>query len=134
MSIQFLCKQNIALRGDIDERSNFLQLMNLITFLCPSNHTLPSNYLSGQMQNELMQLMAEDVKQRNISMVKKNGHYGVSADETSDVQNNSIFSLTCRTVNNELDVQEVFSGMHIVPNKKSETLANLIAVSMLTLW
>ena len=80
----------------------------------------------------MIKLMAEDVKRRNVSKLRDNIYFGVSADETTDNQNNSIFSTIHRTVNDKLEAEEVFSGMHVVPNKKSETLSDTLVASILS--
>lgn len=79
-----------------------------------------------------MQLMAEGAKCRNVFKLKENKYFGVPADKTADNQNDSVFSIICRTVNEKLEADEIFSGTHVVPSKKSETLSNaLVARSFL---
>ena len=76
--------------------------------------------------------MAEDMKHRNVSKLRDNIYFGVSADKTADNQNNSIFSVIYRTVNDKLEVEEIFSRMCVVPKKKSETLSDTLVVSVLS--
>lgn len=129
-SVQFFCKQNISFQGDSKELSNFHQLMLYFNKLQPSNHALPYEYDSPKIQNEIIGLIAKDVKERNLNKIRNNGYFGVSGDETADNQNQSMFAIIYRTVNNNLEIEEIFSGVHNVPNKKSETLTDTILVSL----
>ena len=65
-----------------------------------------------------------------MKQIRENGCFGVSGDETADNQNQSMFAVTHRTVNKNLEIEEIFSGVHNVPNKKSETLTNTMLVSL----
>ena len=66
--------------------------MNLLSNqLYPIECALPNKYFSWIIQNELIKMMAEDVKRRNVSKLRDNIYFGVSADETTDNENNSIF-------------------------------------------
>ena len=127
---QCLAKQNIAFRGHEVERSNFYNLMKLMDEIDPVDHDLPHEHTSWKIQNELTCLMGNDVKNRNLDRIRKNGYFGVSGDETADVQNNSIFSIIYRTVDMHLEVDEVFSGFYVLGDKKSVTIANLMLVSI----
>ena len=75
-STQFLCKQNVAFRGRNEERSNFNQMMNLCKAICPVQHSLPCECTSWKMQNELIEIMAENVKSRNLRKIKENVFFG----------------------------------------------------------
>ena len=117
-------------QGTIKELSDFHQLMLHANKLQPSNHVLPYEHDSPKIQNEIMCLIAEDVKERNMKKIRENGYFGVSVNETANNQNQSMFAATDRTVNKNLEIEEIFSGVHNVPNKKSETLTNTTLVSL----
>ena len=73
--------------------------------------------------------MTADAKGRNLSKVRDNNFFEVSCDETTDVQNKSIFSVMHRTVDNYLNADETLSGVHVIEIKLSETVTNKLKVS-----
>ena len=75
-STQFLCKKNVAFRGRNEERSNFNQMMNLCKAICPVQRSLTCGYTSWKTQNELIEIMAENVKSRNLRKIKENVFLG----------------------------------------------------------
>lgn len=129
MNAQCLAAQNIAFRCNETNEGNFYQLMELSKKLCPMRHALPNECLSWKTQNEIIHLMAEGVKGRDLEMIKKNIYFGMSSDETADVGNKSLLSVMHRTVDDKLEASEAFSGFHNIADKKSVTIASKLKES-----
>ena len=70
------------------------------------------------------------MKNRNLQKVISNRFFSVSGNETTDVRNKSIFSLLHRTADDHLEVDEIFSGVYVIANKKSEIIADKMKVSL----
>ena len=97
--------------------------------MCPTRHELPNEHLIWKMQNELAHLIALNVKNINLLEVVSNKFFSISGNETTDVRKKSMFSLLHRAVDDHLEVAEIFSGVHVIANKKSETIADKMKVS-----
>ena len=69
------------------------------------------------------------MKNRNLQKVISNRFFSVSGNEITDITNKSIFSLLHRTANDYLEIDEIFSRVYVIANKKSETIANKMRVS-----
>ena len=92
--------------------------MKSLSHVDPMDHDLPHEHASWMMKNQLIELMANDVKNRNLDKIGSNECCGVSGDETADVSNNVMLSVVCRTVNIHFYTDEVLSGLHAISNKK----------------
>lgn len=100
-------KQDIAQRGhrENDEntnRGNFLEILKII-----SNHdpiiakkcaNLPKNakYTSAQIQNEVLEILAEMIRKQIIEEVKSSGEFSLIVDETKDVSKTEQISFVLR--------------------------------------
>ena len=73
--------------------------------------------------------MANDSKTRNLDKMRIGGYFGVSEDDAAGTNCNHVFSTTCRVGIMNFDVDEILSGLRVISNKKSETIANLNLVS-----
>ena len=82
--IQYLCKQNILIQSKISEQSNLNQLMKLCNQLYSVSCELLSEYTSWKMQDEIIKLIASDMKERNMHKIRLNRFFGVSADKAAD--------------------------------------------------
>ena len=134
MNVQYLAVQNIAFCRNETNEGNFYQLIQLSSKLCSTRHALPNEYLSWKIQNEIIHLMAEDVKRRNLEIIKKNIYFGMSSNEATDVANKSLLSVMHRTVNEKLEASELFSGFYNIPDKKSLTIASELKVSKYVIY
>ncbi|KAJ8886031.1 hypothetical protein PR048_012237 [Dryococelus australis] len=70
-------------------------------------------YLSCDIQNELIEIMAHNVLREIVKEVKTSPYFGVIADSTTDVHRIEQFSLCLRFVHSGfLEVNEVFVGLY----------------------
>ena len=84
-------KQNVPIRGKTDDRSNFMAFLtyraeadpDLQQYLksCPKN----ARYTSHRIQNELINLCGNQIRNKIIASIKTAGIFTILADETADV-------------------------------------------------
>ena len=110
--IQFLAEHSMAFRGSTDRifqprNGNFLGLVQLIAKLGPvmqehlrriQDGEIHDNYLGKNIQNELVQLMAANVKRVIVDRIKSAKYYSVILDCTPDLSHKEQMSLTIRYV------------------------------------
>ena len=106
-----LSRQSLSFKGSgNDENGNFFQLVNLVSRHCPTLKEWLENkglkpystkYISAGSQNELVHLLAEDVRSRIKDEISAAGIYSVSADTTPDTSNQDKLVVASRFVDNE---------------------------------
>ena len=126
-SVKFLARQGIPLRGDGNESdSNFMQLLYLCGVNDPQFLTglqlRSDRYTSPQIQNELIKVMAVNVLREIVAFVKDTKYFSIMADEVTDVSNKEQVVVCLRSVDNNLEPQENFVGIHCVDSIGSDTL------------
>uniref|UniRef100_A0A452GQH4 DUF4371 domain-containing protein n=1 Tax=Gopherus agassizii TaxID=38772 RepID=A0A452GQH4_9SAUR len=136
----FLSKRNLAFRGSNEKRAdpsngNFLGLFELLAKYDNVLSKLlqrikkaetPVQYLSPQIQNELIQLVASNIQEANIAQLKKAKYYSVNLDCTPDVSHEEHMSVVLCFVecNGEdgVNICEVFVGFLNVHDTTGEGL------------
>uniref|UniRef100_A0A8C3HKU9 TTF-type domain-containing protein n=1 Tax=Chrysemys picta bellii TaxID=8478 RepID=A0A8C3HKU9_CHRPI len=126
--IIFLSERNLAFRGSNEKlgdpsNGNFLGLFELLakydTVLSELLQRIKKaetsvQYLSPQIQNELIQLVASNIQEANIAQLKKAKYYSVILDCTPDVSHEEQMSVVLRFVecNGEggVNIREAFVG------------------------
>lgn len=126
-NLRFLSRQGLALRGHSDGAdSNFTQLLHLRAFDCPGVtawvEKKSNKYISGDIQNELLQIMAHNILRTISSCIRRNGFYSLMADECTDVANKEQFVVCIRWVDHDLVGNEEVIGLYQVDNISSNTL------------
>ncbi|KYM96678.1 Zinc finger MYM-type protein 1 [Cyphomyrmex costatus] len=151
-AIMFLAKQNLPFRGhreSIDNinynSGNFLELIKLIGKYDPvmkehlvSIHSahqthLPISYLSPQIQNEFITLLARCVKDKILSEIRKAKYYAILFDSTPDVAHIDQMTEIIRYVKidgDKVEVQERFLGFLPMKEKSAEKIAEMIVTSL----
>ena len=111
-TLQFLARQGIAIRGDNEQESNFLQLLKL---RAKNDGVLASyrdgglKYASHDIQNEILSLMANEVIRDSLKQIGEN-YYSLKCDEYTDIANDEQLALCLRWEDNELVAYEDFFG------------------------
>lgn len=98
---QFLAKQNLPFRGHREDltdnytnKGNFIEVINLIAKFDPllEQHLRQArenprsvSYLSPEIQNEFISLMASTVRKNIISRIQKSRYFGILVDSTPDL-------------------------------------------------
>ena len=126
--MQFLARQGIAIRGDNEQESNFIQLLELrakddSVLVRHLNDGL--KYASHDIQNEIVALMANEVIR---DLLKKIGesYYSLICDEYTDIANKEQLTLCLRWVDNELVAHEDFLGFYEIPNIAADTIVSVV--------
>ena len=133
--VLLLGKQNIPFRGHTEERSNFIAVLqsHAQTDLMLANHLQNGNdnakYTSPEIQNELISLCADQVRQQIISECRNSDFFAVMADEATDCSTKEQLSICVRFVGHndkQYQISEKFIGFVTCSSIKGVHLANEI--------
>uniref|UniRef100_A0ABD2X0A9 Zinc finger MYM-type protein 1-like n=1 Tax=Trichogramma kaykai TaxID=54128 RepID=A0ABD2X0A9_9HYME len=145
-TILMLASCNLALRGhreqknddlDFHNRGNFLSVIEflakydgvLLSILNSENKKI--NYLSPQIQNELITLLSVHVRKTIINDIQKSKYYSIILDTTQDISKKEQLSVIIRFVNIEYDdkhklrnlkIQESFLGFFQIVDPSAQGL------------
>lgn len=146
-SIKFLAVQNIPFRGHRENLSdstanpgNFLSLIKLLSKYDPvltrhldfvGNHPGSLSYLSPIIQNELIELMADTVRNYLLIKIKQAKYYGMLWDSTPDRQRRDQMSQVIRYVaidfnKKSVEICESFLRFVEFQEHDAESITNLI--------
>jgi len=125
-TIMFLGEQGLAIRGKTEDSSNFRKLLSLRAsdvdelkaWLARSRY----RWISHDVQNEILQLLANDVLRRVLVDVREARYYAVMIDETSDCSRHEQLVLCLRFCDSQLEIHEVFTGFHDLQDQNASTL------------
>ena len=137
--IRFLARQGLAFRGN-DGNVNLTQLFKLLnknepallTRLDKESHLEPDQpkYMHNGIQNELIELMANQVLLRKLESIRSSKSFGMIADEYTDISNIELLSMCFRWIK-DLRVHEDFVGYYELPDIKSDTIVIAIKDSLI---
>lgn len=146
----FLVENNLAFRGHSDtlntpHNGNFLGLVQLLGKFDPimmehlrsvSNHETKNYYFSKNIQNELIDLLGNEVRDTVIKKIKKAKYFSIILDCTPDISHTEQLSVTLRFFDvDDLCVRECFikytpvsgsSGQGITDLFLDEVIKNMI--------
>lgn len=111
-AIKFLTKNSLAFRGKsytifTKNNGNFLGLMEMLSEFDPVisehvrriiNKETHDHYLGHQIQDELIQILAEKIKENILSKVKQFKYYSIIMDSTPDINHREQISIVIRIV------------------------------------
>jgi hypothetical protein len=136
-------QQNIAQRGHEEERDdlnkssdvnrgNFLELISLrckdipwLSSKLDQQLKKHAQWTSPAIQNELLEIIADLVKERIVNDVKSSGWYGIIMDETSDISRIEQVSLCLSYCINGIK-KEAFMGFYATKSTEGEVLYELV--------
>ena len=127
--MQFLARQGIAFQGDTDEHSNIFQLFKLRANDDAIMHDWlkrHDKYLSHEMQNEMINIIALRIVSDLAEGTRKNGYFSLMADDSTDVSNKEQLAICLRHVDHNLVAHEEFIGFYHIPNIFSDTIVSVI--------
>ncbi len=136
---RFLARQGLAFRGDGHEESdsNFVRLIYLRSEenveLLDWMKRKTNKYTSGDMQNEMVKVMALRVLRGIAASIQATPFITVMVDETTDVSNVEQVVVCLRWVSGTLEVHEDFVGLFEVTSTKAETIYAAITDVLLRL-
>jgi len=126
----FCGKQNIAIRGHTEEKSNFAALLNLqaendsILAAHMARGDPRRKYTSPTIQNELIELCANQIRESLTKACNLSGCFGFIADEATDCATREQISICVRFFDHEKgEVCENFLGFKEAERTTGEALA-----------
>lgn len=148
--IQFLSQQSLAFRESSNllyhhNNGNFLKLTEMISKFdnvmlehlrrvekSQNRHSKQAHYLGDKIQNELIALIAENIKSKIIDMLKESKYYSIILDCTPDVSHSEQLTIVVRFVKkNEAVICEHFLGFVPINDSTgkglSDCLLNILA-------
>lgn len=128
-SLQYLTRQGIAIQGDDDKESNFIQLLqlrakddkNLSTWLLSKG----DKYTSHDIQNELISFMANQTTRDLVSEIRKN-YFSLICDEYTDINNKEQLTICLRWIDDNLEAHKDFIGFYQISNIEADTITSAI--------
>ena len=127
-NICFLARQGLALRGSIEEDSNFIQLLKLEgevdSWIEKWLKKKSEKYTHPEIQNECLQLMSLTILREISKNIQNSVYYTIMVDEVTDSSNKEQFVVCLRWVDHDLVTHEELVGLYAVDNITSETLVN----------
>ena len=125
----FLAHQGLAICGHNESQGNFIQLLQLCSEDCPELSTWikrRENYLSHDVQSELLEKMAHSVFRKILDSIKVNTYYAIIVDEATDVSFKKQVSICLRYMSDDTNqTHEDFVGMYETGSTTAETLTLL---------
>ena len=99
--LQYLARQGLAMQGDTDDESNFIQLLKLRgkdrPLLLKWLERKEDKYTSHEIQNEIIAIMANYVIRDLVSEIR-GGFFSIMCDEYTDISNKEQLTICIRWV------------------------------------
>ena len=134
--LQYLARQAMPMQGDMDEESNFIQLLKLRgkdqPVLLKWLERKDDKYTSHEIQNEIISIMANNVIRDLVADIR-GGFFAIIADEYTDVSNKEQLTICIRWIDKSLEVHEDFLGFFNIPDTGAETIVSVIKAVLLKL-
>uniref|UniRef100_A0A6P4FBL9 Zinc finger MYM-type protein 1-like n=1 Tax=Drosophila rhopaloa TaxID=1041015 RepID=A0A6P4FBL9_DRORH len=130
-TLRILGRQSLAIRGaDNDENSNFMVILKtraedvseLKSWLNRTGYT----WLSHDIQNEILELMANKIVSANLEEIRKAKYYAILIDETSDASRKEQVSICLRVASSNLVSTEYFMGFYETASTKAAALFEIL--------
>ena len=118
-----------AIRGHEGETSNLGIMLHERVFDVPALNewfNKRDNWLSGETQNELLEIMAHSVQRNLLKNIHEAPFFSVIADGTTDIFGMEQFAVCIRYTNKNFEPEEVFLGMYNAPDSTAKTLCRVI--------
>lgn len=131
-NLKFLARQGIPLRGCGDDAdSNFMQLMKMRArddqHLAEWLEKRTNKYVSHDVQNELLKVMALSVLRDISCAIHESSFYSIMCDECTDASNKEQLVICIRYVTNiDLEVHEDFIGLYMIDDMCAGTIVHVI--------
>lgn len=148
--VKFLSGQNLAFRGSSDKlydrnNGNFLKLVELFAKFDPVMEThlekvlKKSNsvhYLSKDIQNEILEILANEIRNKILGSIRESKYYSIILDCTPDASKTEQMTIVIRfvTCNNEVvEINENFLGFVNIDYSTGRGLYETI-IALLAKW
>lgn len=127
-TINLLGQQGLPLRGSAnDESSNFIKFLytrseDVVELKQWLSSTEKRKWLSHDIQNEILSLLANAVLQQLLTEVRESDYFSILLDETPDTASLEQLSICVRVVSKTFVPSEFFLGFYNVNNTTAEAL------------
>jgi hypothetical protein len=129
-SLTYLAKQGLAIRGKTDKSSNFHRLLLLLAADASDLNSWLARtqykWLSHEIQNELLLLLADDVLHSLLRQIEEAKFFSIMADETMDCSRKEQLAVCFRYCDNSLETHELFMGFYELAQQDATTLFNTV--------
>ena len=133
--MQYLTRQGIAVQGNDDKESNFIQLLKLrakddralVNWFSSKGDT----YTSHEFQNELISIMANHTI-RDLVTELGNNYFSLICDEYTDINNEEQLTFCLRWIDENLEAHEDFIGFLLL--NASFITDVIVTASVLGIW
>lgn len=118
-----------AIRGHKMDDGNLMEWLNLRAQEIPELASFLQRtvaFISGDIQNELLSLMHNDVLRQIISAVNQSPYFAVIMDETTDISTKEQVSICLRYLKDCLTPVETFIGLYEVTSTTGENLCQVL--------
>lgn len=136
-SIRYLARSGQAIRGMTAERGNLIQLLEERALDVPVLRSWlqkRDKWLSGDVQNEILQIMSHMLHRDLLKEIKTSPFFAVVADGTTDLTGKEQFCLCVRYVSAAtLQVREAFMDITNPPDGTAKALFETITTTLLAL-
>ena len=110
-TLRYLARQGLAVHGHVENNRNFLQLLQLCSEdsqeLC-SWLERRDNWLSHDVQNELLEIMGHMVLKLILDEVKRSKYFTIILDEATDVSFKAFRHITSTRQQHEIIAVSIF--------------------------
>jgi hypothetical protein len=127
-ALLYLARQGIAIRGKTDNTANYNNLLKLLSLYCSDLNTFlqrKRSYTSHDVQNELLELCANDILGKIQSEIATAGPFGIIVDGCQD-NNYEQLSVCIRYCDKDVHVQEEPVGFYATSKSDAESISNCI--------
>jgi len=127
-SLRFLMRQGLPVRGHCKQEGNLEQLMKYRAEDIPNfQQWLESGkYLSPEIVNELIQLMALQILRTLLDSIRSERFYSLIVGETRDVSGKEQLAISLRWVNGSYEIFEELIGLVEVERTDAASLKSVI--------
>jgi hypothetical protein len=134
--LRYLARQGLAIRGHVDNESNFKQLLALRSNDLPDLKmwlTKKTTWTSVEIQEEMLEMMAHVILRKFSREVLDRKIFAVMADETADISAVEQLCICVRSVTDSLEVEENVLGFYAIDTCTGEYIFKAIQDSLLRL-
>ena len=138
--VKTLFRQDVAFRGnESDKNGNYRQIVALVVSHCPllgqwincrQSRPYHVTYMAPESQNEMIELLADDVRQRIVDEIKKASMFGFSAETAPNLSKRDQMAVVCRYVNADGDPKERLLSIKSTASKKGDDAADEIITTL----
>ncbi|KAE8740867.1 hypothetical protein FOCC_FOCC013613 [Frankliniella occidentalis] len=128
-TLMVLARQGLAIRGKTMENSNLIQMLNLRARDIPELDSWLKRrvkFLSPEVQNEMLEIMANEILRGIVADVQKCGKFSAIMDECRDSSNMEQVAICLHTVDmGTLQAVEYFIGLYATTSTTGQTLTKI---------